>query len=70
MSAPATRNDRGRAILRVLVVVFTAAAVASLILVAIDVAVGRPAAGDVFIASLNCLAAGVLWRVTRQAKRI
>jgi hypothetical protein len=43
-------------------VLFTVAATASLVLVAIDVFIGRPAAGDLFIAGLNALAAVVLWR--------
>jgi hypothetical protein len=38
---------------RVLAVVFTVAAVGSVVLVAVDLIVGRPAAGDLFIALLN-----------------
>ncbi|MFJ4210687.1 hypothetical protein ACIPY2_19705 [Paenarthrobacter sp. NPDC089675] len=57
------RPRRGPGWLRFLAVLFTAAAAASLLLVAIDVIVGRPAAGDLFISGLNALAAVVLWRV-------
>ncbi|WP_427136639.1 hypothetical protein [Pseudarthrobacter sp. S9] len=42
--------------------VFTVAAAGSLVLVVLDRAIGRPAAGDVFITVLNGLAAFVLWR--------
>ncbi|WP_051083506.1 hypothetical protein [Arthrobacter sp. 135MFCol5.1] len=48
---------------RVLVVVFTVAAVGSVVLVGVDLVVGRPAAGDLFVAFLNALAAVVLWRL-------
>lgn len=47
---------------RVLTVVFTVAAAGSLVLVIADLLVGRPAAGDVFIAALNSLTAVVLSR--------
>jgi hypothetical protein len=57
MSDPATRP-----VLRILAVVFTVAAAGSLVLVAVDLAVGRPADGDVFIAVLNSFVAVVLWR--------
>lgn len=69
MSDPVSRPNRASVILRVLVALFTAASIGSLILVVIDVAIGRPAAGDVFIASLNCLAAGVLWRLACRGER-
>lgn len=42
---------------------FTVAAAAAVVLVAVDVFIGRPAAGDVFIAGLNAVSAVVLWRV-------
>jgi hypothetical protein len=42
--------------------VFTVAAVGSLVLVAVDLFIARPAAGDVFITVLNALAAFLLWR--------
>lgn len=44
--------------------VFTVAAVGSMVLVAVDVTVGRPASGDVFIAFLNGLTAVMLWRLS------
>jgi len=48
---------------------FTVAAVGSLLLVAVDLLIGRAAAGDLFIAFLNALAAAVLWReVSKQAR--
>jgi hypothetical protein len=56
-------------VLRLLAVVFTVAAVGSLMLVAVDMVVGRSAAGDVFIAFLNCLAAVVLWRRVLEQSR-
>jgi anti-sigma-K factor RskA len=54
---------------RVLTVVFTVAAAGSLVLVIADLLVGRPAAGDVFIAALNSLAAAVLWHRFARAGR-
>lgn len=60
------RPSRG---LRLLAVVFTAAAVGSLLLVAVDLAVGRAAAGDGFIALLNSLAAVVFWRWSAERQR-
>ncbi|MGO4591003.1 hypothetical protein [Paenarthrobacter sp. 2TAF44] len=68
MTDPAPRPGTGRAHrglrwFRFLAVLFSVAAAASLVLVAIDVFIGRPAAGDLFIAGLNALAAVVLWRV-------
>ncbi|KUM36475.1 cell shape-determining protein MreD [Paenarthrobacter nitroguajacolicus] len=50
--------------LRLLAVVFTVTASASLVLVAVDLLIGRPAAGDLFITFLNALVAGLLWRWT------
>lgn len=44
--------------------VFTVAAVGSMVLVAVDLTVGRPASGDVFIAFLNGLTAVMLWRLS------
>lgn len=55
---------------RVLAVVFTVAALGSVVLVVVDLVVGRPAAGDLFIAFLNSLAAVVLWRLGSEARRI
>lgn len=49
-------------VLRVLSVVFTVAAAGALALVVLDLVIGRPAAGDVFISVLNALAAFMLWR--------
>jgi hypothetical protein len=48
--------------MKILAVVFTVAAVGSLVLVAADLFVGRPAGGDGFIAVLNSFVAVVLWR--------
>jgi hypothetical protein len=75
MSAPAPRPGRpsrvphdrdwlSLRVLRLLTVVFTAAAAGSLVLVAVDLLVARPAARDTFVAFLNSLAALVLrrWR--------
>ena len=53
----------------VLSVVFTLAAVGSVVLVAVDLVVGRPAAGDLFIAFLNSVAAVALWRLSSAGKR-
>jgi len=55
--------------LRILAVVFTVAAAGSLVLVAVDLAIGRPAAGDVFIAFLNSVAAVMLWRWRSEYER-
>lgn len=56
-------------VLRVLAVVFTVAAAGSLTLVGLDLVIGRPAAGDVFITVLNALPAFLLWRkVSEQAR--
>jgi hypothetical protein len=43
-------------------VVFTVAAAGALALVVLDLVIARSAAGDVFIAVLNALAALLLWR--------
>lgn len=51
---------------RVLAVVFTVAALGSVVLVVVDLAVGRPAAGDLFIVFLNGLAAVILWMLARR----
>ena len=42
-------------------VVFTAAFLGALALVAVDLAVGRPLAGDLFVAGLNGAVAAALW---------
>lgn len=47
-------------VLLVLAAVFTAATVGALVLVAVDLVIGRPAAGNLFIAFLNGAAALVL----------
>ncbi|WP_286138842.1 hypothetical protein [Arthrobacter sp. OV608] len=54
---------------RVLAVVFTVAAIGSVVLVAVDLIVGRPAAGDLFIAFLNSLATVWLWRTSSETER-
>lgn len=62
------RGHHGHGWFRLLAFIFTIAAVGSLGLVALDLLIGRPAAGDLFIAFLNALAAEVLWReVSNQA---
>lgn len=61
MSDPAARG-RLHGVLRILVVVFVLAAAGSLVLVAVDLFIGRPAMGDVFVAILNGFVALVLWR--------
>lgn len=62
MIDPAPRPGRPHGVLGILAVVFAVAAIGSLVLVAVDLAIGRPAAGDVFIAFLNSAAAVMLWR--------
>ena len=64
--ATAWKSRRSR---RILVVVFTVAAVGSVVLVGVDLVVGRPAAGDLFVAFLNALAAVVLWRLGSETPR-
>lgn len=54
---------------RILAVVFTVAAAGSVVLVGVDLVIGRPATGDVFIAILNSLAAAVLWRDSAEQAR-
>ena len=61
MSNHASRA-RPQRVLRILVVVFVLALAGSLALVAVDLLVGRPAGGDVFIAALNSFVVVVLWR--------
>ena len=51
---------------RVLAVVFTVVALGSVLLVVVDLLVGRPAAGDLFIVFLNGLAAVILWMFARR----
>ena len=69
MKAPLPTQSSPNRVLRLLAVVFTVAAVGSVVLVAVDMVVGRPAAGDVFIAFLNSLAAVGLWhRALEQAR--
>jgi len=46
---------------RILALIFTAAAAGCWVLVAVDLVVGRPAGGDVFIAALNTVAAAAFW---------
>lgn len=76
---PPRSGRRGRAphgagmesprVLKFLAVLFTIAAAGSLVLVGLDVVIGRPAAGDMFITVLNALAAFLLWRkVSEQAR--
>jgi hypothetical protein len=62
MSDPAARAGRPHGVLRTMVVVFVLAAAGSLVLVAVDLVIGRPATGDVFIAILNSFVALVLGR--------
>ncbi|MFJ6270435.1 hypothetical protein [Pseudarthrobacter oxydans] len=50
---------------RFLAVVFTIAAIGSVVLVAVDLIIARPFAGDLFIALLNSLAALALRRLPR-----
>jgi hypothetical protein len=66
------RHDQGwpsSRVLRILAVVFTVAAAGSLVLLAVDLVIARPAAGDAFIAFLNSLAAVVLWRRSSEQAR-
>lgn len=62
MTDPASRPARPHGVLRVLAVVFAVAAVGSLVLVAVDLAIGRPSSGDAFIVFLNSVVAVMLWR--------
>lgn len=56
-----------RKALLVLTVFFSAVVLGSLVLAGIDLAIGRPAAGDLFIAGLNGAMATVFW--TWQSQR-
>jgi len=53
-------------ICQVLAVVFTVAALGSVVLVVVDLVISRPAAGDLFIVFLNGLVAVILWRLARR----
>ncbi|MEW1986822.1 hypothetical protein [Pseudarthrobacter oxydans] len=69
MIDPAPRPSRPHRMLRILAVVFTVTAAGSLVLVAVDLAIGRSASGDVFIAFLNSVAAVTLWRWRSENER-
>lgn len=81
MDDPALRGDGrpGRAgrgpgwdsprVYRVLAVVFTVAAAGALVLVIVDFVIGRPTAGDLFILTLNSVAAAILWRRLQERSR-
>ncbi|UKA75064.1 hypothetical protein [Arthrobacter sp. FW306-07-I] len=69
MSDPAARDGRPHRVLRILGGVFVLAAAGSLVLVAADPLIGRPATGDVFIAILNSFVALVLCRWRRLAEQ-
>jgi hypothetical protein len=69
MSDPAALAGRPHGVLRILAIVFGLAAAGSLVLVAADLFIGRPATGDVFIAILNSFVALVLWRWRRPAEQ-
>lgn len=45
----------------VVAVFFSVAVLGMLVLVAVDLAVGRPLAGDLFVAGLNGVVAAALW---------
>ncbi|PVZ55197.1 hypothetical protein C9424_14135 [Arthrobacter sp. H-02-3] len=57
-----------RKVLPVLAVVFSAAALGSVVLAVVDLAVGRAAAGDGFIAGLNGAMAALFWRWRPQGR--
>jgi hypothetical protein len=48
--------------LLIVAVIFSFATLGALVLVVVDLAVGRPVAGDLFIAGLNGAAAVVFWK--------
>jgi hypothetical protein len=54
---------------KVLAVVFSVAAGASVVLVAVDLIVGRPAAGDIYIAVLNSAVAAACWWMASASRR-
>ena len=58
--------------MKILAVVFSVAAVASVVLVvlvAVDLIVGRPAAGDIYIAVLNSAVAAACWWMASASRR-
>ncbi|WP_181405883.1 hypothetical protein [Pseudarthrobacter phenanthrenivorans] len=55
--------------MKILTVVFSVAAVASGVLVAVDLIVGRPAAGDIYIAVLNGVVAAACWWMASASRR-
>ena len=65
-SSEARRATAWTSICQVLAVVFTVAALGSVVLVVVDLVVSRPAAGDLFIVFLNGLAAVILWMLARR----
>jgi hypothetical protein len=54
---------------RILGLIFGAAAAGCWILVAVDLVIGRPAVGDVFIAVLNSAAAAAFWWMASGSRR-
>ncbi|WP_211880027.1 hypothetical protein [Pseudarthrobacter albicanus] len=64
---PAARDGNGAAgglppkALLVLAGVFSAAALGCLVLIGVDLSIGRPASGDLFIGGLNGVLAAVFW---------
>lgn len=70
MSNPGSRAGRAGGLQRILAALFTVAAVGSLLLVAVDLLIGRPAAADVFIAVLNGVVAVALWRRVSERARV
>ncbi|GGH99298.1 hypothetical protein ACFFGR_14810 [Arthrobacter liuii] len=54
---------------RVLALVFTVTAGGALALVILDLFISRPIPGDLFVLTLNSLAAAVLWRRARAGAR-
>ena len=55
--------------MKIVAVVFSVAAGASVVLVAVDLIIGRPAAGDIYIAVLNSAVAAVCWWMASASRR-
>lgn len=62
------RPPTGRS-MKILAVVFSIAAGTSVVLVAVDLIIGRPAAGDIYIAVLNSAVAAVCWWMASASRR-
>jgi hypothetical protein len=55
--------------MKIVAVVFSIAAGTSVVLVPVDLIIGRPAAGDIYIAVLNSAVAAACWWIASASRR-